>query len=63
MFGAAMLQPQAAGTRAVPYQKTIEKDGASSTGTPVNANFLSISAMPQYQSKSVEELRCVEWGV
>jgi hypothetical protein len=51
------MQQAATGTRAVAYQKTIEKDGTTATGTPSNANFLSISAMPAYQAKNVEELR------
>jgi nuclear pore complex protein Nup98-Nup96 len=41
----------------VPYQKHQDKDqsGGTSTGGPVYYN--TITAMPQYQGKSVEELR------
>ncbi len=41
------------------YQKTVAWDGANATGAFCDATFLSISAMPQYLSESVEELRWV----
>lgn len=45
------------GTRIAPYQKHQDKDqsGGTSTGGPVYYN--TITAMPQYQNKSTEELR------
>lgn len=36
-----------------------ETSGTAAGGAPVVAYFASISAMPTYQAKSVEELRCV----
>lgn len=58
LFGGG-AQQGATGTRVMPYQKTVEKDGTGATGQPTQANFLSITAMPAYQQKSVEELRWV----
>ena len=59
LFGA---QPAGAanGTRAAAYQKTVERDGATTGTQPATpVNFISITAMPAYVGKSVEELRWV----
>ncbi|GFH26541.1 alpha-1,3-glucosyltransferase, partial [Haematococcus lacustris] len=63
LFGApqaGMFGQQAAaapGTRSVPYQKIVEKDGTNSAnGQPATATFLTITAMPAYLSKAMEEL-------
>ncbi|GFH16030.1 peptidase S59 domain-containing protein, partial [Haematococcus lacustris] len=56
MFG--QQAAAAPGTRSVPYQKIVEKDGTNSAnGQPATATFLTITAMPAYLSKSMEELR------
>jgi len=55
MFGAPAAG--ATGTRVAPYSKTVEKDGSSTATGQAQGNFISITAMPQYQGKSVEELR------
>eukprot|EP00873_Tetraselmis_striata_P038858 jgi/Tetstr1/459122/TSEL_004570.t2 len=60
MFGAAG-GAQATGTRSVPYQKTIEQDQSASSGNQ-RVTYNSISNMPQYQSKSVEELRFEDYS-
>mmetsp|Transcript_10635 Transcript_10635/g.29106 ORF Transcript_10635/g.29106 Transcript_10635/m.29106 type:complete len:1605 (-) Transcript_10635:206-5020(-) len=44
------------GTRIAPFQKTVERDGTA-PNTSTMANYMSITAMPQYVNKSVEELR------
>lgn len=44
------------GTRVVPWRKTRETD-CSSTGTRSTVYYISISCMPEYTRKSVEELR------
>lgn len=51
----ASLPKGATGTRAIPYQVSVCEE--SSCGTMVNAYFTTISAMPQYEKKSLEELR------
>jgi hypothetical protein len=52
------MQPNA-GSRVAPYSKFQDKDSSSSSGTgaPTTVQYNSITAMPQYQAKSVEELR------
>ncbi|KAL4425557.1 hypothetical protein ABPG75_009573 [Micractinium tetrahymenae] len=52
-FGAA----GARGTRSVPWRKTQEQDTSGSTGAKSVVYFNSISCMPEYAGKSVEELR------
>ncbi len=45
------------GTRDVPYQKTVEREQTSTSGMAGMINVMTITAMPQYQNKSLEELR------
>lgn len=65
-FGAATQQPAPRGTRAIPFAKTKETEQA---GLPGNSKptqpgeFLSISAMPAYQTKCFEELRMEDYQV
>lgn len=65
-FGAASQQPAPRGTRAIPFAKTKETEQA---GLPGNSKptqpgeFLSISAMPAYQTKCFEELRMEDYQV
>lgn len=54
--GGGFGQPQSRGTRGVQWRKTQEVD-QSSTGARNTVHFNSISCMPEYASKSVEELR------
>lgn len=58
-FGATQGGAAQAGTRQVPFQKTQDKDQSGGTGAAnqTTVAFNSISAMPQYISKSPEELR------
>ena len=56
-FGA---QQQASGTRSVPWRKTVASD---STSGKSDGNYLSIVAMPEYASKSFEELRWEDYQV
>ncbi|PSC76893.1 nuclear pore complex NUP98A isoform B [Micractinium conductrix] len=51
----------ARGTRAVPWRKTQEQDTSGSTGAKSVVFFNSISCMPEYAGKSVEELRWEDW--
>jgi hypothetical protein len=57
-FSCAM-QPQATGTGCITYQKTPETESESTTrgGHSTTVQYTSITAMPPYASKSVEELR------
>ena len=56
-----MAQPQQQpGTRAVPFRKTPSSD--SGTGKS-DGHYLSITAMPEYASKSFEELRWEDYQV
>jgi hypothetical protein len=56
------------GTKDTPFQKTAEFEAPSSpfagstTSAPVAHHFSSITAMPQYKAKSVEELRHEDCG-
>lgn len=52
------------GSRAVPYTKTQDIDSQQSAGGQKQTVFFnSISAMPAYVSKSVEELRHEDYAV
>ena len=53
-FG-AQQQQQAVGTAAVPYQKTNKQDGTN------QIVLQAITAMPQYEQKSFEELRVEDY--
>ncbi len=55
-FGQGGAMQQGRGTRGVAWRKTQEVD-QSSTGARTTVQFNSISCMPEYVSKSVEELR------
>jgi hypothetical protein len=56
--------PAGSGSRAVAYQKTQELDQSSSSGgAKTTVYFNSITAMPQYAGKSVEELRWEDYQV
>ncbi len=65
-FGAAAAGgvPGAAagGTRVAPYNKTVERDGTNQQGVATMSNFMTITMMPVYQNKSLEELRCAPKG-
>lgn len=51
------------GSRVAPYQKHQDKDtSSSSSSTPTTVYYSSITAMPQYQTKSVEELRWEDYS-
>ena len=56
-FGA---QQQTTGTRSVPWRKTAASD---STSGKSDGNYFSIVAMPEYASKSFEELRWEDYQV
>ena len=60
LFGQQQQQPQATGTRTLPYQTTSLTDASKPTE---RQNFKTICAMPQYSSKSVEELRWEDYQV
>lgn len=63
-FGQQQQQPQqqqTTGTRTVPWQKTPETEGTGSQRTTVN--YVTISCMQPYQSKSPEELRWEDYQV
>ena len=60
LFGQQQQQQQATGTRTVPYQTTSLTDASKPTE---RQNFKTICAMPQYSSKSVEELRWEDYQV
>ena len=52
------------GTRGVPFQKQQEQDSSGATGgAKQTVYYNSISAMPQYNSKSHEELRWEDYQV
>ncbi|KAL4426686.1 hypothetical protein ABPG77_004742 [Micractinium sp. CCAP 211/92] len=57
-FGAA----GARGTRSVAWRKTQEQDTSGSTGAKSVVYFNSISCMPEYAGKSVEELRWEDYA-
>ena len=57
-FGAP--QQQTAGTRSVAWRKTAASDSSSGKS---DGNYLSIVAMPEYASKSFEELRWEDYQV
>ena len=62
-FGAAAPAP-GMGSRAAPYTKTQDVDSQQSAGGQKQTVFFnSISAMPAYVSKSVEELRHEDYAV
>jgi hypothetical protein len=51
------------GSRVAPYQKHQDKDTSSSTaGASTVVYYSSITAMPAYQTKSVEELRWEDYS-
>lgn len=54
-FGAVQQQPQAKGSRIKRFESTTEKVGTGAAATI--SYYLSITAMPEYQNKSFEELR------
>ena len=60
LFGQQQQQPQATGTRNLPYQTTSLTDVSKPNE---RQNFKTICAMPQYSSKSVEELRWEDYQV
>jgi len=63
-FGQAAAPAAGSGTRAVPYQKTQDTDSQTSAGGQKQiVYFSSITAMPAYQAKSVEELRAEDYAV
>ena len=60
LFSQQQQQPQATGTRTLPYQTTSLTDASKPTE---RQTFKTICAMPQYSSKSVEELRWEDYQV
>ncbi|KAK9845938.1 hypothetical protein WJX81_006497 [Elliptochloris bilobata] len=61
--GAAPAPAPGSGSRAVQYQKTHDNDSQQSAGGQKQlVYFTSISAMPAYLSKSVEELRAEDYA-
>ena len=54
-------QPQGRGTRVAPWQRTAEKEGTA--GNQQTVQFMTITSMPQYRGKSVEELRWEDYQV
>ncbi|KAI2493124.1 Nucleoporin autopeptidase [Fragilaria crotonensis] len=61
LFGAASAQPSTAGvgSKVAPFNVTTTQDGNSTT----HIAFQSITAMPQYEAKSFEELRYEDYSV
>ncbi|KAL6777466.1 NUP189 [Auxenochlorella protothecoides x Auxenochlorella symbiontica] len=55
-FGGGAAATAGRGTRGVPWRKTQEQDGAAN-GPKTTVYLNSISCMPEYANKSVEELR------
>ncbi|KAF5841288.1 hypothetical protein DUNSADRAFT_13561 [Dunaliella salina] len=47
------------GSRIVPFQMTVQRDGTA--GNETMGNYMSITAMPEYTNKSVEELRSEDY--
>jgi hypothetical protein len=62
-FGAGASSFGGQGTRGVAYAKTLEVDNSQSGGAKTNMNFNSITAMPAYAAKCVEELRWEDYQV
>ena len=62
---AQATQPSAGnqGTRLAPYQKHQDRDQSAGTSAGGPVYYNTITAMPQYQNKSVEELRWEDYQV
>eukprot|EP00899_Mesostigma_viride_P027409 jgi/Mesvir1/7853/Mv11788-RA.1 len=56
-FGSAMGGAVPTGTRSIPFNAFQEAEPSTAGGVAQNNRYMSISAMPQYKSKSPEELR------